>query len=261
MWWRVHISRAGLPSGKLSRLTADSGLSDTPALSPDGKLLAYSSDRAAAGQMDLYVKHIAVGEPVRLTFDGAGNTAPNFSPDGSRIVFRSNRDGGGVYEITSLGGPARLLAPDGLDPKFSPDGSQVAYWMGVRHVAITVPGSGSIWAVPAAGGAPRRLGTNFTASRCPIWAPDGKNLLAVGYTSPKAYDGAGIDWWLIPVSGAAPIRTGIFDALVRAGLKDARRLLHFRGRWFLSPVVGCPTRIVCSFQSIPLRIIEIYGRP
>jgi Tol biopolymer transport system component/DNA-binding winged helix-turn-helix (wHTH) protein len=218
-WWRVRIVKPGLPSGKLIRLTSDSGLADTPALSPDGKLLAYSSDRFSAGQMDLYVKHVAGGEPIRLTFDGAGNTAPNFSPDGSKIVFRSNRDGGGIYEIASLGGQARMLARDGLDPKFSPDGTQVAYWVGARHVANRVPGSGSIWVVPAVGGTPRRVDSDFTAARCPIWSPDGKSVLVVGYTSAKSYDDSAIDWWLISTSGAPAIRTGMFDALVRVGLE------------------------------------------
>ncbi len=61
VWWRFHDAGTGLPSGKVIRLTNDSGLSDSPALSPDGKLLAYSSDRAKEGEMDLYVKQVAGG--------------------------------------------------------------------------------------------------------------------------------------------------------------------------------------------------------
>ena len=77
----------------LTRLTSDPGLSSSSALSPDGKLVAYSSDRSLDGAQDLYIKQVAGGQPVRLTSDGAGNTTPNFSPDGSTIVFRSNRSG------------------------------------------------------------------------------------------------------------------------------------------------------------------------
>ena len=79
------------------------------------------------------------------------------------------------------------MARDGLNPKFSPDGSQVAYWVGDEGVDAAVPGSGAVWVVPVAGGTPQRVGSNFTAARYPIWSPDGKHLLFVGYTSAKAY--------------------------------------------------------------------------
>jgi len=216
--WQFHNPPAPLPSWKLTRLTADAGLSRFPALSPDGKLVAYSSDRSVEGGQDLYVKQVAGGEAIRLTFDGAGNTRPDFSPDGSKIVFRSNRDGGGIYEIPTFGGEVRLLAREGLDPKFSPDGSQIAYWIGGDAVADTVPGMGSVWVVPAAGGPPQRVGPNFTSACYPIWSPDGKYLLLVGYTSERAYDYSSIDWWLVATDGSVALRTGAYDALNRAGL-------------------------------------------
>jgi Tol biopolymer transport system component len=217
--WRLHNPPSPPPSWRLTRLTADAGLSAFPALSADGKLVAYSSDRGLEGQRDLYVKQVAGGQPIRLTFDGAGNTTPDFSPDGSKIVFRSNREGGGIYEIPAFGGEARLLAHDGLNPRFSPDGSQVAYWIGAENVAETIPGSGAIWVVRAAGGQPQRVGTNFTAARYPIWTPDSKRLLFIGYTSEEAYDTSSIDWWLASTDGGVTLRTGMYEALIRAGLR------------------------------------------
>jgi Tol biopolymer transport system component/predicted Ser/Thr protein kinase len=215
----VQSPQAPPGAWKVTRLTADPGLSDFAALSPDGKLVAYASDRGLDGAPDLYVKQVAGGQPIRLTTDGAGNTMPDFSPDGSHIVFRSDRDGGGVYEIPAFGGDARLVARDGLNPKFSPDGSQVAYWVGDQGVAPAVPGSGTVWVVPVAGGPPQRVGPNFTAARHPIWSPDGKHLLLFGYTSARAYDESAIDWWLVPTNGGEVVRTGVHEALVNARLR------------------------------------------
>jgi Tol biopolymer transport system component/DNA-binding winged helix-turn-helix (wHTH) protein len=216
-WWRFRNSQAALPVETLTRLTTEPGLSDSPALSRDGKLVAYSSDTGADGGRDLYVKQVAGGQPIRLTFDGAGNTSPDFSPDGSRIVFRSARSGSGIYEIPAFGGEARLLAKNGLNPKYSPDGLQVAFWVGAEHVYNGVPGSAAVWVVPEAGGQPRRVGPDFTAARHPVWSPDGRRLLVIGYNAQKAFEASSDDWWLIPTDGGQAIKTGLHDGLEHAG--------------------------------------------
>ena len=249
--WLFHRSSGSFPSWKITQLTTDAGLSNTPALSPDGKLVAYSSDRGLAGERDLYVKQVAGGQPIRLTFDGEDNTSPDFSPDGSAIVFHSNRDGGGIYEIPAFGGEARLLAREGLDPRSSPDGSQVAYWIGDPNVAYPVPGSGTVWVVPVAGGQPRQVGPNFTAARCPIWSPDGKRLLFIGYTSQKAYESSAADWWVAPINGGRPVSTGAYDAFVRAGF-DAPGFVNPTSDAII-PRPGCwlaaPSRVIFSNES------------
>ncbi len=210
--WLFHMP-ASTPQWKLVRLTSDDGYSGTPALSRDGKLLAYSSVSGLGDAQDLYLRHVGGGQPIRLTLDGTGNTMPDFSPDGSKIVFRSGRDGGGIYVISTFGGPARLLARAGFDPKYSPDGSQVAYWVGAQSVATSVPGSGAVWVVPAAGGVPRRVGAKLASARNPIWSPDGKYLLVVGYAAPTAFENAGIDWWVVAPDGHESVRTGAYRAL------------------------------------------------
>lgn len=126
---------------------------------------------------------------------------PDFSPDGSKIAFRSSRNGGGIFEIPAFGGPVRQLTRQGWHPKFSPDGSQIAYWDGARRVAAAVPGSGAVWVVSVPGGQAKRVGLNFTAARKPVWSPDGKHLLVVGYASAKAFDATSLDWWMVDVDG------------------------------------------------------------
>jgi Tol biopolymer transport system component len=216
--WRLYGPQSAPGPWKLTRLTSDAGLTGPPAMSRDGKLVVYSSDRGLEGDWDLYIKQVAGGQPIRLTSGGADNAQPDFSPDGSKIVFRSDRDGGGIYEMPAFGGDVRLLARDGLNPKFSADGSQVAYWVGNGNVAGTIPGVGEVWVVPAAGGPPQRVGPSFATARHPIWSPDGKHVLFAGYTSAKAFDSSNIDWWVVATNGGEAVRTGAHEALKRAGL-------------------------------------------
>ena len=235
---RLHAP-PGVPPWKFTRLTSDPGLSGTPALSRDGKLVAYSSDRARGDGPDLYVQQVAGGQPIRLTFDGAGSTTPDFSPDGSKIVFRSNRDGGGIYEIPAFGGQARLLARNGLNPRFSPDGLQVAYWSGAPGVAARVPGTGAIWVVPVAGGQPRRLGAGFTRASFPVWSPDGKYLLLLGYTAKAAFDPSALDWWLVSVNESGVNGTGAYTLPARAGLPTIDDSAILSPRFSSEPRPGC----------------------
>src|SRR5262249_39755823 len=160
------------------------GLTTDPAISPDGKLLAYASDRSGEGNLDIYVQQIGDGEPQRLTSDKVDERNPSFSPDGTKIVFRSERGEGGVYVMSALGGEQRLIAKGGLNPRFSPDGNWIAYWFsGQRGGDPTFGGRDKIYIVLSTGGQPRQLRPDFDAARSPIWTPDGKYLLFEGTPS------------------------------------------------------------------------------
>ena len=58
-----------------------------PAISQDGKLIAYVSDRAGGDTMELWVRQIEGGDPVQLTRGLGSCRDPAFSPDGSRIAL------------------------------------------------------------------------------------------------------------------------------------------------------------------------------
>jgi Tol biopolymer transport system component/DNA-binding winged helix-turn-helix (wHTH) protein len=239
------LSRRPAPAAPVSvvRLTNDAGLDDKPALSRDGKLLAFSSDRSPDGGRNIYLKHVAGGETLQLTFDGLGNTAPDFSPDGAQIVYHSDRDGGGLFLIPTLGGSPRFLARDGLDPKFSPDGKRIAFWVGDPSLSQALPHSGAIYTISLSDLVPKQLPTHLTSSRYPIWLPDSRRLLFVGYASPKAYDPTQIDWWIEPFDGAQAERTGIYNAFMQAGLKKADPALDpsIRGGAPALPLPSCWT--------------------
>jgi serine/threonine protein kinase len=227
--WRSSESTGAL---ELTRVTSETGLTTDPDISPDGKLLVYASDRAGEGNLSLWVRQMAGGQPIRLTSDTADNAQPDFAPDGTQIVFRSEREGGGIYVIPALGGEARLIARYGRNPQFSPDGSRIAYWVGDRQ------SSSEIYVMPASGGQARALVFHppVHTARYPIWSPDGKYLMFCG--SPGLHPNAQretYDWWVASVETGAVFKTEAFSALDKAGLLTSYTLAP--GAWLNDQVL------------------------
>jgi Tol biopolymer transport system component len=82
-----------LPPMKVSRVTSYPGLETEPALSPDGKMVAFVWDGENQDNRDIFVKLVDEGVPVRLTHDPADDLSPTWSPDGRLIAFqRESRD-------------------------------------------------------------------------------------------------------------------------------------------------------------------------
>ena len=146
-WWTTRPSQSPATGQtapvqrNLTRLTFGSGLQTDVTFSPDGRFIAYASDRA--GNFDIWVQPVAGGDAVQITKSPEPDTQPAWSPDGSTIAFRSERDGGGVFLVPALGGQERKLASEGVYPRWSPDGSQVllqsgAWWNAPDSIALVV---------------------------------------------------------------------------------------------------------------------------
>jgi Tol biopolymer transport system component len=188
----------------LQRITSDIGLTVSPALSADGKLLAYSSDRSGDGNLDIWVQQIAGGLPIQRTHGPTDALTPNFSPDGASIVFK--KEGSGIFIMPALAGEAKQIASSGLDPRFSPDGTHIVYWVG--DVDNPAP-SGKVYVCALDGGEPTQIGMEFADARCPLWAPDGKKILFQGMRSAHEEP----EWWVVPIARGAAINTGIMSCL------------------------------------------------
>ncbi len=208
----LSLKPGGSAAYETVRLTFDSGQTAWPALSPDGKFVAYASDREGDGSLNLWVQQVAGGRPLRLTNHPANDWLPDFSPDGSKIVFRSERDGGGIDVIDALGGEPRRVSNRGFQPRFSPDGTQIAF--------VDIPASletslCDIYLGPSAGGAARPFHPEFSVLSTgtgagPVWSPDGKALL---FRAVRDSDPESGDWWVFPLDGSDPIKTGAQKSL------------------------------------------------
>ena len=233
LWYTGVLRRNAPPLSRdkvLTRLTSDSGFSGFPALSADGKLMAYASDRSGEGHLDIWVQQTeGGGDAIRLTADDTDSYEPAFSPDGSKVAYRSEREGGGIYVVRSLGGQPRLLAPSGRRPRFSPDGKWIAYAEGASGMGF-VPGAAQVKLIPADGGASQAVQPNFAFSSYPVWSSDGSLLLFLGRRDPKI-EPPEVDWWLTPAGGGTPTATGAIAAL------RARKLIPVPGDPAIVPAV------------------------
>jgi serine/threonine protein kinase len=223
----VWLKPKGAPGATsiLVRVTSDSGLTTDPALSLDGKLIAYASDRSGDGNLDIWRQQLATGEAFRLTSDPADESEPEFSPDGGRLLFRSELAGGGIYVISAFGGNPLLIAKHGRRPRVSPDGKHVAYWTGTWYMgkAFVLPWGGVSPPIP--------VQPEFASVLYPTWSPDGKRLLFLGARSPRDLTTEGFDWWVASIDGGSAIKSEASAVFRREGLTDGRPSLVAPAAW------------------------------
>ncbi|SDF46123.1 protein kinase domain-containing protein [Terriglobus roseus] len=198
----------------MRQLTPDTDESESPSLSRDGKYLAYSSDQAESGNLDIFVQPLPSGTLRRITHDRSREGDPSISPDGTVVAYRSERNGGGIY-VTSVQNPdeATLLVPRGRNPSISPDGQKMLYWTGDPDQSNL---SGKLYIMSLAGGTPRQLVSTFLDARFPVWSTDGTSVLFGGCAAHDQSPQGCFDWWTMKIADGVPHPTNAF-AKLRAG--------------------------------------------
>jgi len=152
------------------QITHDNTLSVSPALSPNGRRLAYTGYQA--GYADIYVIDLVSGSRVRLVKFPGTNSGARFSPDGNLIACTISKDGNPELYVVGLGGGARRLTRTrGAEssPTWAPNGSEIIY-------ACDVAGAPQLYRISAGGGSGSLVPTGFGYCTEPSWSPDGQRL-------------------------------------------------------------------------------------
>jgi Tol biopolymer transport system component/DNA-binding winged helix-turn-helix (wHTH) protein len=183
-----------------TQVTVSPRLDVFPALSPDGRAVAYATDRS--GGFEIVVKPLLGGaSDIALTSDGQQNVEPAWSPDGDYVAYHSMRRGG-IWIVPALGGVPRQVCEFGSDPAWSPDGRRLAFQSDpLADIAPNAYGANvpsTIWTVARDGGDRRRITSSTDpvgGHAAPTWSPDGR------YIAFATYSAAPRSLWSVPAEG------------------------------------------------------------
>jgi TolB protein len=155
------------------RLTTTAANETQPALSPDGRHIAYLSDESGVPKLWMSAADGTNPQPLTAGFGFAGSieASPSWAPSGDRIVFVSTTGGtAGLYIVAIAGGtPSPLVVDQNADvePAWSADGKGVAF-------ASNRAGVTNIFTVDVATLQIRQLTTDPVTAGQPTWLPDGR---------------------------------------------------------------------------------------
>jgi Tol biopolymer transport system component len=191
--WRLPLAPdssrlAGAPERVVSTTREDS----RGAWSPDGREVAFNSDRA--GDMNIWLRSLADGAERALTSGPGGDFQPSWSPDGRTIAFFSSRAGSAdIWSVDVASGaltPLTTGSATDANPCFSPDGSRIAY-------QSDPGGRQELWLMGRDGTGPRALTRSGVSGHFLRFTRDGRSVVFL------AQGGAG-RVMTVPVEGGEP---------------------------------------------------------
>ena len=187
--WRIEVPNSTGGTNPPTRLIASSQADGEPEISPDGRRIAFSSDRS--GRTEVWVCDSDGSNPVQLTsFGGPLTGTARWPPDSRQIAFDSRPEGhSDIFVIGPEGGlPRRVTTETSED--------DVASWSrDGRWIYFTSNRSGTpqVWKVPAEEGKPVQVTMKGGAG--PVESPDGKFV----YYAENYFNVPRL--WKIPVEG------------------------------------------------------------
>ena len=227
--WRMRATPEEFALGRSTPVTTESGLEIVPAISPDGRFVAYAAGNSAT--MRVFVRPVEGGRAIPLSDDSTGfQYKPRWSPDGRQLLFLDASFGVRLAPAFGATGTTRVVVPTrGLgygSADWSPSGTEIA----VVH-------SDTLSIAVVEGGASRVVAVVKDLNSC-VWSPDSRWFACVrgnsqyilpglqfGNLSPSAVV-------LVPAAGGTPIEitdaTSLNHSPAWAG--DARRLYFVSNR-------------------------------
>jgi tricorn protease len=196
----------------IQRLTVNKARDAYPRFSPDGKWIAFSSDRN--GNLDVFIIPSEGGAARQLTFHSADDTVLGWTPDGKGVLFTSQRGEDfmpQLYVVSVNGGMQWRAGPDmGNQASFAPDGKHIAYnpkgqvyWRKYYRGAYQT----DVWIEDISAKKFTQL-TDFDGlDSWPMWSSDGN----IYFVSDR--DGGGLtNIWRVADSGGAAARVTSFKS-------------------------------------------------
>lgn len=164
---------SGFQTGSIKRLTSTGRVGRAAAISPDGKLFAYS--QFDGERQSLWVAHVGGGEPLQVRPPAEANyRSVRFAPDGGGLLFTVSDSG--LYRMPVFGGPAELIderVRQGVS--FSPDGNRFAF------IRPAPAGEGGVVIASIERDEEKTLGIPPTGlgfvTHSPAWSPDGSTII------------------------------------------------------------------------------------
>jgi TolB protein len=200
---QTKIYRASLSNPKGELLVELRGNQALPALSKNGKQIAFITD--VAGRPDLFIQNLDSHGKARQLFSAprATQASPAFSPDGKQLAFVSDKDGPPRIYVMSLTDPKttvkthpKLLTKknrENTSPSWSPDGKKLAY-------SAKVDGVRQIWIYDFLTDEETPLTTGPENKENPSWAPDSFHLVYNTESEERC------ELYLIHLNGGEPIQ-------------------------------------------------------
>ena len=171
--WRAGVFQFGrgndatppIVIGVASQLTTDDGLEIDPAISPDGRMLAYAAGKAH--QMRIFIRPVGGGRTISLSDDReAFEYQPRWSPDSTQILYLTPT---GAFVASAIGGTSRRVVSGTLSAAaWSPDGTQLLIARQAALAVVQLDGSGE-----------RPLGSASDALHSCDWSPQGRWIACV----------------------------------------------------------------------------------
>lgn len=191
--WRAEIPPNGRPASQPKVFISSTRADEQPRYSPDGKKIAFGSDRS--GAEELWIADADGRNPVPITsFGGPLIGAKDWSPDSQRLVFHVRLEGqADIFTISAAGGVPKRLTTNPADD-FSSSYSRDGRWI---YFGSARSGQAEIWKMPAEGGEAVQL--TSIGAHMPFEAPDGKTLYFLHLNQPKGI-------WNMPVAGGEAVQ-------------------------------------------------------